>query len=252
MRFFDLIQQHHPIGIAEYVVDQLVAVVIPHVPGSRAHESGHGDLLHVFGHIDTQQFAFISIQFAAQHTGRLGLTHTRWADKQENTIRPFGVDLHTHSGGHQAPHHGIQHMILAHNAPPHGMVQMPQPLLQRSRQSGQLHTPGFGQGGEEVVSPNPGKPAAPGWSGAVGHSGTGSIQELQCLVRQHAVTEKLLHQFNVTNHTGEINLHPVKLRKQSGSLFQDPVDHRQLQFVQFQFLEKADKYTAILHHPRVP
>ncbi len=123
---FNLIQQHHAVGAAAHRLRQLAALVVPHIAGRRANQPGHGVLLHIFAHIQTNHRVVAAKQSVGQSFGKLGFAHARRPHKDERTNRPFGVfqtgAAAAHRFGHL--HHGL---ILADN-----------PLVQQAFQLQQL------------------------------------------------------------------------------------------------------------------
>ena len=75
MRLLDLIQQDHRIGLAPHLFSQLTALLVPHIARRRADHTGHGVLLHIFGHIDANHAVLVTEQRFSQSLAQLSLAH---------------------------------------------------------------------------------------------------------------------------------------------------------------------------------
>ena len=56
MGLFDLIQQQHAMGMLVDAIGQQTALIEPDIPRRCADQTGHRVFLHVFRHVEAQQF----------------------------------------------------------------------------------------------------------------------------------------------------------------------------------------------------
>ena len=91
MGLFDLVEQHDAVRLAAHGLGELAAFVIADVSGRRADQARHGELLHVFGHIDADEVLLIVKQRLCQRLGELGLADARRAEEQERAERAVRV-----------------------------------------------------------------------------------------------------------------------------------------------------------------
>ena len=59
MGLLDFIKEHYRIGLSSNRLCQLSTLFVAYITGSRTNQTGHGVLLHVLGHIDTNHGIFI-------------------------------------------------------------------------------------------------------------------------------------------------------------------------------------------------
>ena len=133
VRFFDLIEQQHAVGLATHLLGELAALVIAHITRRRAHQACHGMAFPVLGHVDAQQRTFIAIDGLGQRLGELGLAHAGRAKEQESRHR-----LVAFAQARARQPHGIGHrahrFVLAHQALMQPLLQMQQLLAFFHRQ----------------------------------------------------------------------------------------------------------------------
>ena len=91
MRLFDLIKQHHRIGLAADFFGQLPPFIIPHIAGRRAHQPGNRVLLHVFRHIQPDHGVFVSKHGLGQRLAQLRLAHARRSQEDKGTDGTLGI-----------------------------------------------------------------------------------------------------------------------------------------------------------------
>ena len=97
MRLFHFVKEHHRVRPAANRFGKLAAFLIAHVSGRCANEPGHGEFLHVFGHINAHDVLFIVKQGFRQRLGQLRLAHARGAQEQEGANGPVFI-RHTGTG----------------------------------------------------------------------------------------------------------------------------------------------------------
>ena len=83
MGLFDLIEQHHGVGLSAHLFGELAALLVTYIAGRRAYQTGDGVLFHVLGHIDTHHGVLIAEHGLSQRLAQLGLAHTGGAEEQE-------------------------------------------------------------------------------------------------------------------------------------------------------------------------
>ena len=124
---FDLVEEHHAVGLAAHLFGQLAALVIADVARGRADQTRHRVPLHILGHIDADHGVLVAEHGLCQRLAQLGLAHARGAEEQERTDGALGVldadPAAADRAGHRA--HGL---ILADHALVQRLLQMQQPL----------------------------------------------------------------------------------------------------------------------------
>ena len=126
MGLFDLVEEDHGVGLAADLLRQLARLVIAHIARRRAHDPGHGVLLHKLGHIQTDQRVGGVEQVLRQALDQLGLAHAGGTHKDEADRLMLGADAHpvaADGGGH-----GLHRLILAHDVLLEPVLQLAQPL----------------------------------------------------------------------------------------------------------------------------
>ena len=73
MSFFDLIEQHHGVGLAAHCLGKLSALIVAHVSGRRSDKARDREFLHIFAHVDTDKALFIIEQRLGKSLCKLGL-----------------------------------------------------------------------------------------------------------------------------------------------------------------------------------
>ena len=119
----DLIEQHHGIGLAAHLFGELAALLVTHIAGRRANQTGHGVLLHVLGHVDTDHVVLVAEHGLSQGLAQLSLAHARGAQEQERADGPLGI-LQPHTAAANGLGHGGDGLILAHHALMQGLLQL--------------------------------------------------------------------------------------------------------------------------------
>ena len=83
MGFFNLIKEHHGVGLGAHGLGELAALVKAHVPGRGAHQPGDGVLLHVLGHIKANHGFLVPEHGLGQGLAQFGLAHAGGAQEDE-------------------------------------------------------------------------------------------------------------------------------------------------------------------------
>ena len=83
MCLLNLIEQHHAIGMATYLLGQLASLLIAHVARRRAHESGYIKFLHILTHVHPDKGIIAVKQELGQFLGQQRLADTRRAQKHK-------------------------------------------------------------------------------------------------------------------------------------------------------------------------
>ena len=78
MRFLDLVQQDHAVGLAPNSLGQVAAFFVPNIPRRRADETGNRVLLHEFAHVDPDHAVFAVKQKPSQGLAEFGLANPGW------------------------------------------------------------------------------------------------------------------------------------------------------------------------------
>ena len=87
MGLLNLIEKDNRVRFSSDCFCQLSAFFITNISRRRSDQSGHGELLHVFTHIDTHHIVLIIKQILCQCLGKFCLTNTSRAKEQERTNR---------------------------------------------------------------------------------------------------------------------------------------------------------------------
>ena len=88
--FFNLVEQDDAVRAAADGLGQLAAFFIADVSGRRTDQTRHGELLHVFGHIDADEVLLVVEERLGQRLGQLGLADARRAEEGNEPIGRFG------------------------------------------------------------------------------------------------------------------------------------------------------------------
>ncbi len=91
VRLFDLVEEHDRERLAANGLGQLATLVVAHVPGGRTHESAHGVLFHVLGHVELDDGVLVVKEELRQGLGEFGLAHARGAEEDERAAGTLGV-----------------------------------------------------------------------------------------------------------------------------------------------------------------
>ncbi len=89
--FLDLIEQNHTVRIAAHLFRELAALFVANISRRRTDHTGNGVLLHVFGHIDTDQRVLVAEHRLGQCLAQLGLADAGRTEEQERTDRALRV-----------------------------------------------------------------------------------------------------------------------------------------------------------------
>ena len=119
----DLIEQHHGVGLAAYLLGQLAALLMSYISRGRTHQAGHGMALHILGHVDADHGVFITEHGFGQRLAQLGLTYAGGAQEQEGANGPLGV-LQPHTAAADGAGHGSDSLILPHHTLLKGFLQL--------------------------------------------------------------------------------------------------------------------------------
>ena len=87
VRLFDFVEEHHRIRPTAHRLAQLPAFFVADVARRRAHQSGHGVLLHVLGHIDAHHRLIVVEEELGQGPRQLGLADSSRPQKDERPDR---------------------------------------------------------------------------------------------------------------------------------------------------------------------
>jgi len=126
MRLFDLVEEHHGVGLAADLLRELAGLVIAHVARGRAHEAGDGVGLHKFGHIQPDQRFRRIKQFFGKRLAQLGFSNAGRPDKNERGRPSPRADV-----GSAAPDRGrnlFHRFVLPDDTLPKNLFQTTQPL----------------------------------------------------------------------------------------------------------------------------
>ena len=113
MGLFDLVKQHHAVGLAADLLGELTGLVIPHIAGRRTHNTGHRVLLHKLGHIQADEGLRRVEQIVCQLLDQLRLTHAGGAYEDEGHGLFLGADADTIPP--DGTGHGFHRLVLAHD-----------------------------------------------------------------------------------------------------------------------------------------
>ena len=91
VRFLDLVEQDHRVGLAAYFLGQVAALLVTDVARGRADQPGHRVFLHELGHVETHHGVFGVEQELGQGTGQLGLADPGRTEEEEGAVRPVRV-----------------------------------------------------------------------------------------------------------------------------------------------------------------
>ena len=114
MGLFDLIEQHHGVGLTAHLLRQLAALIMAHIAGRGTDEAGYCMPLHVFGHIDPDHSVLVTEHGLCQRLAQLRLAHAGGAQEQETADGTLGV-LQTHTATADGPGHGLHSLVLTHH-----------------------------------------------------------------------------------------------------------------------------------------
>ena len=124
---FDLVKQHHGVGLAADLLGQLPGLVIADVTGGRADDPGDGVLLHELGHIQPDEGLRGVEQVLGQLLDQLGLAHAGGADEDEGDGLALG--RHAHPVAPDGGRDGGNGLVLAHHVGLEPVLQLGQALV---------------------------------------------------------------------------------------------------------------------------
>ena len=108
----DLVEEHDRERLAADGLGELATLLVAHVAGGRAHQPGHGVLLHVLGHVELDEVALVAEEELGQRLGQLGLAHARGAQEDERAAGALGV-LEAGPGAADGLGDGLDGVLLA-------------------------------------------------------------------------------------------------------------------------------------------
>ncbi len=117
MCLLDFVEQNHAVRVAPDPFRQLAPVFVPDVARRRADELGDRVLLHVLGHVESDQRFLILEEELGQAAGNFRLAHARGAEKDEGAHRPVRV-LHAEPRASDRFGNSDDGGFLSHDAPP--------------------------------------------------------------------------------------------------------------------------------------
>ena len=150
VRLFDLVEQHHAVGLAPHGLGELSALVVADVSGRRADETRHGEFLHVLGHVDTDDVVFVVKQALGQRLGKLRLAHARGAEEQERADGTVGVG-NAGAGAEYGLGHALHGLVLTDHAAVEIFVKVQQLLALALHELGDGDTRPLGDDGGYLV-----------------------------------------------------------------------------------------------------
>src|SRR5690606_34754118 len=87
MRFFNFIKKQYCVRFSSYGFSKLSAFFISHVSRRRTYQSGNGEFLHIFTHVNTDKCIVTVEQFAGHYFCKLSLTNTCGTQEDKCTDR---------------------------------------------------------------------------------------------------------------------------------------------------------------------
>ena len=91
VRLLDLIEQDDRVRMTADLFGKLAALIVADISRRRTDHTGNGVLLHVFGHIDTDQRVLVAEHRFCQRLAQLGLADAGRTEEQERTDRALRV-----------------------------------------------------------------------------------------------------------------------------------------------------------------
>ena len=123
MGLLHFVEEHHGVGLPANGFRQLAAFLITHIAGRRTDQAGHGELLHILGHVDANHVGLVIEEGLGQSLGQLRLTHAGGAKEQEGTDGTVGV-LDTGAAALDGLGDSLNSLILAHHTLVEGLIQV--------------------------------------------------------------------------------------------------------------------------------
>ena len=123
MCLLHLIKKHHAVRFAAHRFCELAAFIIAHIAGRRSDQTGHRVLFHILAHVDADHIGFIVKQRFRQCLGKLRLSHTGGAQKQEGADGLGGI-LYAGLRADNGLRHLFHALVLAHHPFVEHIIQM--------------------------------------------------------------------------------------------------------------------------------
>ncbi len=111
MGFFDLVEQEDRIGPPPDGLGQVSALVVSHISGRSADQSGDGVFFHEFGHVDPDHGLFVVEHEFGQGPGEFRLADAGGSQEDKGTDRPVWV-LQSGTGPSQGARNSGNALIL--------------------------------------------------------------------------------------------------------------------------------------------
>ena len=81
--FFHFVEKHHRVGLAAHSLAELATLLVADIAGRRSDEAGHGVLLHVFGHVEANDGAFVVEEKFREGFGEFCFANACGAEEEE-------------------------------------------------------------------------------------------------------------------------------------------------------------------------
>jgi len=81
--FFHFVEKHNRVGLTAHSLAELTAFLVTDIAGRRSDEAGYGVLLHIFGHVETNDGAFIVEEKFREAFGEFGFANACGAEEEE-------------------------------------------------------------------------------------------------------------------------------------------------------------------------
>ena len=104
MSLFNLIKQHHTIGLTPHLICQFAAIVVAYIASRCANKPACGVLLAKLTHIDLNQCVIRAKHLTGKHACQLGLADTSWPHKDKATDRPLAARHPTPTAANSPSH----------------------------------------------------------------------------------------------------------------------------------------------------
>ena len=126
MRLLYLVEEHHAVGPAAYLLRKLAGLVIADISRGRADDARDGEFLHKFAHVEPYQALRRIEEVRRQALDELRLAHARAADEDEADRLALG--LQPHAGALYRGADGVDGLVLAHDVLAQAVAQPGQAL----------------------------------------------------------------------------------------------------------------------------
>ena len=111
---FDLVEQHHGVGLTAHLFGELATLIVAHIARRRTHQTGHRMTLHVLGHINADHGVLIAEHGFGQRLAQLRLTHAGGTEEQKAANGALGV-LQAHAATADGPGDRFYSLVLTHH-----------------------------------------------------------------------------------------------------------------------------------------